>query len=292
MMFRIDGEFTTVRPDTFYGGTRDGGAYEYLFRLPDGRWFLHTINFVTLAEPTFQEISEEQAINWLIRARRIEEDRTEEVWSQQSSRMVPDWVVLRGEEWLGARLQQGGPPPIGLHTTIEIARTTQTWEAITQRQSCFLEPGSVLERLLWPAAAEVSATAGFRAERHDPLIERLQKFLDARLLESPRLSITQSLHDHGADLLIEWPRRAKYGVQLKSNGDVEEKDFPTKTIAQIQDSRQHGLVGLYLILAADITGNSNNQKVRQMLSRISSMNDPYVIAVPPERAWTLLHPSK
>ena len=27
-----------------------------------------------------------------------------------------------------------------------------------------------------------------------------------------------------------------------------------------------------------------------MMSRISAMNDPYVVAVPPECAWTLLFP--
>jgi hypothetical protein len=45
------------------------------------------------------------------------------------------------------------------------------------------------------------------------------------------------------------------------------------------------------VLAADITGDSNLQKVRAMEARISSMNDPYVAAVPPERAWNLLFPA-
>jgi hypothetical protein len=97
-------------------------------------------------------------------------------------------------------------------------------------------------------------------------------------------------HDRGCDLLIEWPQHAKYGLQLKSNGDVEEADFANKTLAQIQDSRQHGLRRLYLVLAADITSSSNSQKVRGLVSRISSMNDPYVVVVPPEQAWTLLCP--
>src|SRR5262245_18664014 len=62
MMFRIDGEFTTLRPTAFYGGRNASSAYEYLYRLPDGRWFLHTVNVATLAEPTFTEIPEEEAI--------------------------------------------------------------------------------------------------------------------------------------------------------------------------------------------------------------------------------------
>jgi hypothetical protein len=107
-------------------------------------------------------------------------------------------------------------------------------------------------------------------------------------LERPRLSILQSLQDRGCDLLIDWPLRAKYGVQLKSNGDIEEEGFANKTLAQIQDSRQHGLERLFVVLAADITNNSNAQKVRSFVSRISSMNDSYVVAVPPEQSWTLL----
>jgi hypothetical protein len=101
------------------------------------------------------------------------------------------------------------------------------------------------------------------------------------------LSILQSLQDRGCDLLIEWPHRSKYGVQLKSNGDVEDDSFSTKTLSQIQNSRQHGLEKLFVILAADITINSNFQRIRAMMSGISSMNDPYVVPVPPERAWSL-----
>src|SRR4029077_10826342 len=150
----------------------------------------------------------------------------------------------------------------------------------------------VLEHVLWPQAADVALTAGFGDERHDPLVTRLQAILEARLLERPRLAILQSLQDRGCDLLIEWPLRAKYGVQLKSNGDVEEKGFANKTLAQIQDSRQHGLERLFVVLAADITDTSKAQKVRGIVSRISSMSDPYVVTVPPERAWTLLIPER
>jgi hypothetical protein len=53
---------------------------------------------------------------------------------------------------------------------------------------------------------------------------------------------------------------------------------------------------LCVVIAADIrevrTGrtldNSNSQKVRGLISRVSTMCDPYVVVVPPERAWTLL----
>jgi hypothetical protein len=65
---------------------------------------------------------------------------------------------------------------------------------------------------------------------------------------------------------------------------------------QIQESRRHGLKRLFVVIAADIRetgkgrrkGNSNSQKVHGLISRVNTMNDPYVIVIPPERAWTLL----
>ncbi len=286
MLFRIDGNFIDVRPNALYGGRYERGTFEYLYRLPDGRWFLHSLNMVTLTESAFREIPEGEAIDWLIGLRRADElsgaDRS------RSNRVAPDWVIPREESFQYEKLQYAGPPPIGQHDAIMLPRVSRAWDSIMQRQSQFLEPGSVLENVMWPPMADTALTAGFRQERHDPLVTHLQTILETRLLEQPRLSNLQSLQDCGCDLLIEWPHRAKYGVQLKSNGDVEQGDFATKTVAQIQDSRQHALRRLYVVLAADANSNSNAQKLRGFESRVSVMNDPYVRVIQPERAWNLL----
>lgn len=288
MMFRIDGGYAMVWPDSFYGGKHEGGVFDYLYRLRDGRWFLHSLNTRTLSEPTFAEISERVAISWLIQSRGVEEAWATELPRRRSAQIAPLWVVDRDELSQCGQIQSFYPPPIGPQVWIELPKVSRTRDALTQRQSQFLEPGLVLENIMWPAMADSALTARFQQERHDPLVARLQRLLEATLLERPRLSILQSLQDRGCDLLIEWPLRAKYGVQLKSNRDVEEKEFASHTLMQIQDSRQHGLKRLYVVFAADITGNSNSQKVRGLESRISAMNDPYVVVVPPERAWTLL----
>jgi hypothetical protein len=120
--------------------------------------------------------------------------------------------------------------------------------------------GQALEEVMRAPPVEISHTAGFRGRLHDKLLQQLGTILRARLPDTPRISILQSLQDHGCDQLIEWPGRAKCGVQLKNNGDVEKEGFAAHTVAQIQDSRQHGLAKLYVILAADMTGNSNLQK--------------------------------
>ena len=285
MMFRIDGEFKCVMPNAFYGGTHHRGLFEYLYRLPDQRWFLHSLNVGTLAEPSFVEITEHEAITWLIRSRRNEEFAEPRV--QGEVRITPQWVLPREEAYEYGLMQYVGPV-IGQHVTVELPKICRPWDAISRRQSIFLEPGMVLENIMWPAMAELAQTAQFRQERHDPLVAKLLGILEAQLLEHPKLSILQSLQDRGCDLLVEWTHRGKFGVQLKSNGDVEEKSFAVKTLAQIQDSKQHGLERLYVILAADISSNSNIQKVRGFESRISTMNSPYVRVLPPERAWTLL----
>jgi len=153
------------------------------------------------------------------------------------------------------------------------------------------EKTKVLENLLWPAdACALALTAGFRGQSHDALVELLQTTLDKQLPDRPRLSVLQSLQDRGCDLLIEWQDGTKHGIQLKSNFDIEEEKFAATTIAQMQDSRQHGLAKLYVVFCGDLTSLSNLQKVRSILSRMSAMNDPYLLGVPPERAWPLLFP--
>lgn len=151
--------------------------------------------------------------------------------------------------------------------------------------------GRSLEIIFRAAAVEISVTKEFRDQKHDQLLECIQKVLVATLPDHPQVTILQSMQDRGCDLLIEWPQHEKYGVQSKNNSDVEKDDFANKTVSQIQDSRQHGLKKLFVVLAADITGNSNLQKVRIFQGRICAMNDPYVEVVSPERAWSLLFPA-
>jgi len=295
-MSHVNGEVMTVRPDTYYGGRHEGSVFEYLYHRPDGRWFVHTVNVASLAAPTFAEITEEEAVGWLIQSCRAEERSMGDDPERGELRLVPPGLVSREEQYLCGSMQFSCPPPVGQHIVMQIPRTSRTWDAVMKRRSLFLDPGRVLQNVMWPATADVSRTEDFRQQWHDPLLTRLQEVLEARLLERPRMSILQSLQDRGADLLIEWPHRGKYGVQLKSHGDVEEKEFASHTLMQIQDSRQHGLQRLYVVIAADIRevrkgkklDNANAQKVRGLISRISSMNDPYVVVVPPERAWTLL----
>lgn len=151
-----------------------------------------------------------------------------------------------------------------------------------------VDHATVIQKFLWRRAADVSLTRAFRQHRHDDMLECLRQKADIQLLGQPRVSILQSLHDAGCDLTIDWGSGAKYGAQLKSYGDINKPDFPNRTLSQIQDSRQHGLQRLYVLLAGDLTDRSQAQKVRSLESRVSKMKDKYVRLVPPQRLWTLL----
>jgi AbiJ N-terminal domain 5 len=145
-----------------------------------------------------------------------------------------------------------------------------------------------IHEFLWRKPSGPAKTKGFRNRRHDALLEILRTKAEKELPGKPRIVPTQSLRDAGCDLVIEWRNDAKYGVQLKSHFDIGEKDFAVKTASQIQNSRQHGLRRLYVLLSGDLTDKSQEQKARGLAANVSKMRDSYVFVVSPEQVWTLL----
>lgn len=145
-----------------------------------------------------------------------------------------------------------------------------------------------VDMFLWARAAAAALTLGFRGKRHDDLLHRLRDKADACFGTGPKVLVLQSLQDAGCDLLFDWGEGHKYGVQLKSHGDIEQADFAAKTLCQIQDSKQHGLKHLYVLLAGDLTDPSQAQKMRGFEARVSKQNDRYVTTISPDRLWTLL----
>ncbi len=257
----IDGRWIDFSRYEYFGGIDDDGNYEDLYRTPDRGWLLHTRHFVTVEAPTLLSISEEEAVSWLTNLWQIKERAEVPTSGRRARTSVPYWIVPQHEHSLCGREIRFGPPLIGQHTEWVLPERSPTGSRIEDRQKAFLQPGTALEDVMRPRAADIAATARFREERHDPLLARLQTRLEIKLVERPHIAIIQNRQDRGCDLVIDWPMRVKYGVQLKSNGDVEEKDFAGKTVQQIQDSRQHGLTKLFVVLAADITGKSNLEKV-------------------------------
>ena len=106
----------------------------------------------------------------------------------------------------------------------------------------------------------------------------------------------QSLRDGGVDSVWRTTDAAKmtrFGLQVKSWGDINDKQdsFRRIVLSQIAESRQMGLSCLLIVLAADLTDNSQSQKARQIMAEIERMQDGYVFAISPEKAlavwnWT------
>jgi len=119
-----------------------------------------------------------------------------------------------------------------------------------------------LDCVLWADAAREQDTQEFKNTRHDDLLRVICDIVDERLSGGPRVSNLQSRADAGCDVLIELNYPAlKCGVQLKSWRDIKAEGFARNTLAQIQESRRHGLRRLYVVLCADLTDRSQKDKV-------------------------------
>jgi hypothetical protein len=151
-----------------------------------------------------------------------------------------------------------------------------------------IEHANVIHDFLWRPLAETAITKGFCGKKHDKLLALLQRKADTQLPGRPKIADMQSLQDAGCDLTIDWGEGVKYGIQLKSHFDIGQPDFQAKTLSQVQDSRQHKLLRLFVLLAGDMTDPSQLQKVRGLEARVSRMADKYVLLVAPERLWTCL----
>lgn len=62
----------------------------------------------------------------------------------------------------------------------------------------------------------------------------------------------------------------QFGFQIKSAGDIKAQKvrFQQSVLAQISESKRHGIDRLIIGFAADLTSKSNAQKVRGILSVI------------------------
>ncbi|MDH5403304.1 MAG: hypothetical protein OEY49_12485 [Candidatus Heimdallarchaeota archaeon] len=160
-----------------------------------------------------------------------------------------------------------------------------------------------LLRILNLPSSSVDDTKGFIGIKHDDLCYSIEKWINQVLLTFGEIIIVrqnQSLRDSGVDLLIDLPSsKKKYGIQVKSHYDISEKSFSRNIMAQITESKSHGVENLIILFAGDLTDRSQAEKVRGKISDISKLNERYVITIPPEKLWTLidslklnLHPLK
>lgn len=153
-----------------------------------------------------------------------------------------------------------------------------------------------LGKILDCNSAEPDQTDILKDVSHDELCRAFEYWLDQTKLmlgEVAWLEQTQSLRDAGVDVAISLIKsNIKFGIQVKSHGDIQDKNFSRNVLAQITQTKKHGLSGLFLAFAGDLTDNSQIEKVRGMTSEISQQKDNYVVTISPEKVVTIYNAFK
>lgn len=134
-------------------------------------------------------------------------------------------------------------------------------------------------------------TTVFKDMKHSDILTLLLKWLENKNGATKLFaSIIHGLGEEGVDIIVETCEECpeRFGIQLKNNNDVKDKDFPTKIKAQITDSKKHKIVGLLIIFAADLTDATIRDRIRGLISDLSQMSDTFVKVFSPEKALTIM----
>lgn len=95
---------------------------------------------------------------------------------------------------------------------------------------------------------------------------------------------TQSLQDAGVDLTVEFvSSRVKIGFQIKSYGDVKDKQFHKSVNAQISHSQRYKLEKLVIVIAGNMKDKTQDQRVRGLIAELEQRVDHYISIIPPEK---------
>ena len=146
-----------------------------------------------------------------------------------------------------------------------------------------------LVKLFDVKSASDEETKIFNEISHDELCKAVEYWIDQTRLIFGEPVLTyqnQSLRDSGVDVSINLvTSKINFGFQVKSHGDIDEKDFSQKVNAQITQSKKHDLAKLVVALAGDLTDSRQKEKVRGIISEIKQQkgDNQYVIIIPPEK---------
>ena len=129
-------------------------------------------------------------------------------------------------------------------------------------------------------------TEWFEEMRHDELISRLIKHLDAHrhFMRSVEIEVTQALNERGVDVHLR-SARCSIGIQLKSHGDVMNRDFALKVKAQLAESLTYGLDTYFVLMCAAVVsrkGDDNRQKINQLKNQMLQVQGVDVIPIGPQ----------
>lgn len=135
-------------------------------------------------------------------------------------------------------------------------------------------------------------TIFFENKKHDDLLDIILRYIEnsSKLIGNPLVYKTQSLNDHGVDLIIEYPNKCKIGIQIKSHFDVKSDDFAVKVKAQLAESQFHGLDKWYLLICCPLKTKEKEftSKISHLINELSSYKTSYHIIYNPQQSKNIL----
>lgn len=154
-----------------------------------------------------------------------------------------------------------------------------------------VNPTEILVKILNVESASDEETRKFSDVSHDELCIAVEYWIDqCKLLfgEPVILYQNQSLRDAGVDVSMNLlTSEIKFGIQVKSYGDIQKDGFAKTVKMQITDSSKHKISKFILAFAGDLTDKSQSQKVRGFISEIGQMDNYEILIIPPEKLVTI-----
>ena len=106
--------------------------------------------------------------------------------------------------------------------------------------------------------------------------------------EVAKVDEIHGMKEAGIDLLLNlMSSKFRFGVQVKTFGDIKKKNFSNQVLSQKSLSLKHRLSCYLVAFAGDMTDRSQNLKVRSIISELSQEGDNYVIPLSPEKVLTI-----
>ena len=111
---------------------------------------------------------------------------------------------------------------------------------------------------------------------HPQLIDLLIDYinLNKEYLGLTRIEPRQSIADSGCDVFVELNGEVKIGIQIKSKGDVEAKEFTGKVKAQYAESYALGLDKYYILICSPLN-TSSERKINYIVSHMATYKTNY-----------------
>lgn len=138
-----------------------------------------------------------------------------------------------------------------------------------------------------------SKTDFFKDLSHEKLLGLLIDYItnSFSLIGNPKITNSQALNDHGVDIIIEFPNNTKVGIQVKSPGDVADKDFVKNVKAQLSESQYHKLDKWYLLICSPIIYKKVNYglRINHLINEFSSYGSSYHTVYNPQQCFNIFN---